>query len=136
MFSGFQSNAFQRNAFQIVGGTDVVQPTPGDSRQHDVYITPYQAVKLRQEKLRKEKTELEKLDSVLKNIEKKKAVVSESKLLAKKKRALELEQKENEYLQEINRLLVVRSDLMRRINEDEGLLILLMAMKRRRLRAA
>ena len=40
-----------------------------------------------------------------------------------------------EYLTEINRLLMVRAELTRRIKEDEGILIVLIAMKRRRLRA-
>lgn len=134
-YSGFQRNAFQRNAFQIVGGTDTQEST-GHGRY--TYETPYQKLRKKEEqqaKIRKQKSDLEKLNSVLAEMERRKSLAAESKLLAKKQRIAELQALENEYLTEINRLLMVRAELTRRIKEDEGILIVLIAMKRRRLRA-
>ena len=133
-YSGFQSNAFQRNAFQIVSNDN--SPTGNGG---NYYQTPYQRYKDEielEEKVKREKSELEKLESVLRETERKKELAAKNRLVAQEKRALELARLEAAYLEEINRLLVIKADLMRRIKEDESILIIFMVMKRRRLRAA
>jgi len=133
----FQTTAFQSYAFQVAG-TGVVQPGDGDGDKR-AYVPSYQRYaneEKQREKIRKEKTELEKLESVLREEQRKKSLASESKKLAeernKLKRAIDLEALEREHLEEINRLLMVRAELIRRIrNDEEVLLILIMARKRR-----
>lgn len=133
----FQSTAFQSFAFQTVGNT-VVQPgDSGDEKQ--TYVPQYQRYaneERQRQKIRRDKTELERLESVLKETERKKELASESKRIAeennKLQRAIQLEKSEREYLEEINRLIMVKADLIRRIRRDEeSLLIIIMARKRR-----
>lgn len=135
----FQSGAFMNFSFQTVGvGSNdnnngllggIMTPPYG-------YRSPHKQLR---EKIRQEKSELQKVESVLKETTRKHQITAKNKLVAeqleKKKRALKLATLENEYLQEIKRLLAVRAELMRRVREDEAILIILM-MKRRRLRAA
>jgi hypothetical protein len=127
----FQSNAFQNNAFQIKLAANDNGWLGGGA-----YVTPYQrheqAIK---EKIRKEKTELEKLDSVLEEYKRKQEQAARNKLLAQKKAALRLAELENDYLKEINRLMQVRALLMLNIKRNEEALIVILMM-RRRLRAA
>ena len=104
------------------------------------YITPYQRLQseeYQREKIKKAKTDLDRLENVLRETERQKALAAESANLARQKqalnRALQLEAKEREYLDEINRLLMVRGELMRRIRSDEEFLVIII-MARKRLR--
>lgn len=102
------------------------------------YIHPhvkYKDEEVKREQIRREKSELEKLESVLRETERKKQLAAQNQMLATERRAAALARLEAEYLAEINRLLVVRAELIRRIREDEAILII-MIMKRRRLRVA
>jgi len=129
------SSGFQSFAFQTAGNDN----TPTGSGGKEIYVTPYQKYQeeeYRRDKIRKEKTELEKLESVLREAERKKELAARNKLLATERRAIALARAEAEYLAEINRLLMVRADLIRRIKEDEAALIILIVMRRRKLRVA
>lgn len=129
----FQGIAFQRIAFQTNG--NIANDNLLGGKDYS-YFTPYQK---QREKIRKERTELQKLDSVLKETERKKQLAALSLQTAKeqkkKQAAIRLLKLENDLLEEINRLLAVRAELMRRIREDEAILVIMM-MKRRRLRVA
>ena len=132
----FQTSAFQSYAFQING--KAANDNDGLLGGKDYsYQTPYK--KELEAKIRKEKTELQKVDSVLAETERKKQLAALALLAAqeqkKKQAALRLLKLEQEYLEEISRLLAVRAELIQRIREDEALLVIMM-MKRRRLRVA
>lgn len=129
------ATGFESFAFQTVGSNDNKPSGFG-------YKSPYAEYKeyeYQREKIRKHKSELEKLEAVLKETERKKALAEQSRLIAeqsKKKAAIiRLLKLEQEFLNEITRLLAVRAMLMQRMLEDEAILIILM-MKRRRLRVA
>lgn len=132
----FQSWAFQSNGFQeagtaandnLLGGKDYSYVTPNQKHEHE-----------QREKIKRQKSELEKLESVLKETQRKKEVAAKNKLLAAEetKAAKRLQKIELELLEEINRLLILRAELIQRIREEEGVLIVLLMMKKRRLRAA
>jgi hypothetical protein len=130
----FQSYAFQPVAFQTVATNDNGWLGGGGG-----YKRPYQKYKeeeAQREKIRREKSELEKLESVLAENERKAEIAAQNKLIASARRSIALAKAEAEYLAEIDRLLKVRAELMRRIKEDEAILVILMMMKRRKLRVA
>jgi len=128
----FQATAFQTNAFQISRPANDNPSNAGD------YVTPYDRYKEEeyQKRINREKSEVQKIDSVIDENKRKAELAAKNRLLAAERRAAQLAILEQEYLNEINRLLVVRAELMRRIKEDEAILIILMVMKKRRLRAA
>lgn len=122
----FQSNAFQRNAFQISAAAN------DNNSGGYTYVKPYDEYLQRQEKLRKEKTELQKVESVIAENKRLAELAAKNKLEASKKAAERLARLEAEYLGEINRLTQVRVMLMQRIKQNEEAMIMLLAMKRRR----
>lgn len=133
----FQSYAFQSFAFQTAGNDN--QPAGGGHHGDYYFQTPYQKHKEEielQERIKREKTELEKLESVLRETERKKQLAAKNKLIAQAKRAEALARMEAAYQEEINRLREIKAQLMRRIKEDESILIMFMVMRRRRLRVA
>lgn len=127
------ATGFQSFAFQTVGAANDNLGGGGNVYHHH---HPYEELK---EKVRKERSALQKLESVLKETERKKELAAKNKIIAKqnksKQATIRLAALENEYLQEIIRLLAVRAELIQRIKEDEAILVIMM-MKRRRLRAA
>jgi hypothetical protein len=128
---------FQSFAFQTVGNGGV--PTPQVSGLGYDGRLPYQRHReeeYQREKIRRQKSELERLDSVLKETKRKAALAEESRLLADKKNAKRLAQLEQEFLNEITRLLAVRVEIMARIKRNEQMLILMMAVRRKRFRAS
>ena len=131
--TGFQSIAFQTPANDNPIGN-------GGGGKQEVWVTPYQLLQqqeYREKLIRKEKTELEKLESVLAENRRKAELAAKNKeIAASKQRVIALARAEAEYLAEINRLLMVRAELMQRIKENESILIILMVMRRRRLRVA
>lgn len=144
-YSAFQGNAYQRNAFQIKAQPTATGGSGGD--KEDAYLPTYQKYlsderqqERQREKIRREKTELERLESVLRENERKRALAEQSRLAAKEakklKRAIELEKLEREYLNEINRLLMVRAGILRRIKASEEALIIMIIARKRRLRIA
>jgi len=134
-YSAFQWNAFQWNAYQIARA--VVTPTGGSDEGREAYLSSYERMLLRDQKakIKKTKTDLEKLESVLKETERRKALAAESAELARKRksltRAIELEAAEADFLSEINRLLMVRAELVRRVRaEEDAFMLMMMARKR------
>lgn len=135
--TGFMNFSFQTvgvvandNNSGLLGG--IMTPPYG-------YHSPYKTL---QESIHKQKTELEKVNSVIKEIERKKALAEKNRRIAgeiksiKNKKVIQrLIKAEQQLFEEITRLLAVRAGIMQRIREEEALLIVLM-MKRRRLRVA
>jgi hypothetical protein len=96
------------------------------------YFPEYHA---KQVEVKKAKTELQKLDSVLLEYERRKTLAAESLRLAEESQIQRLLTLQNELLAEISRLLMVKAELMARVRRGEEQLILMIAMRRRRLRA-
>jgi len=122
----FQSFAFVNYAFQ----TAVIA---NDNSAGWSYAHPHVEYQNRQEKLKKQKTELQKLDSVLAENQRKAAILEKSKADAKEAAVIaRLAKLELEYLNEINRLMQVRAVLLQQIKRNEEAMILLLMLKRRR----
>ncbi len=129
--------------FQIAAFQTGFQSSAGPANDNNVGGYTYQHENLRREeerykkKLKRQKSELEKVNSVLAEYEKQKAIAAKNKILANKKLAAENLRRELEYAQEINRLLQVRALLLQQIRQNEdALIIVLIAIRRRRLIAA
>ena len=134
----FQSYAFQCVAFQSVWGIGTPTPTPdtGGLPHKYTYIPKYQLDEIEQRKrIAQAKTEAQKLESVLKEYERRRALAEESIALANAKEQVRLLKLQNELISEINRLLMVKAEMMARIKREEEQLILMMVMQRRRFRA-
>lgn len=130
-YSAFQSNAFWNKAFQI--GNNDNQPSGGGY----VYHSPSsKAEQEKRAKIAQEKTELQKVDSVLEEYKRKRELALQAQQVAKRKAAVRLAALERGYLEEIDRLMQVRALLMHRIRQNEESLILLLMMRRRRLKVA
>lgn len=125
----FQTFAFQTGAFQYNGAAN---DNTGGKKESYTYQKPYDEYLQRQNQLKKQKTELEKVESVIAENKRKAELAAKNKLEASKKAALRLAQLEAEYLAEINRLLQVRALLVQQIKRNEEALILLLMVKRRR----
>lgn len=128
MFCGFQSNAFQNNGYQILKNPDWL----GGGGDY-YYLTPYQAKILEDEKREKIKADKQDLVLVEKQITKSEDRFEKIKS-RQEKEILEL-QEEMLLYQQISQLRIMRAELIRRIQENEAFLIILITMKRRRLRA-
>lgn len=128
------ATGFQSFAFQTVGG-GVATPTGHGGYVH---VTPYQRYKQNEHErtLEEQRLELQRVDDELADAEQKRLLASEQKLLASKRQSATLAKLEQQYLQEISQLLMVRADLVRRVRQSEELLILMIAMNRRRFRVA
>lgn len=127
----FQSYAFQCVAYQSVWGKGTPQAAGG---------TPYlyHPAHLREEeqktKIKKTKTEVQKLQSVLSEYERRRVLAEESLAIAEESERNRLLKAQNELITEINRLLMVKAELMARLKREEELLVIMM-IARRRLRA-
>lgn len=136
MFSGFQPNAFQNNAFQIVLSARELNGWMGGPKDSYSYASPWDKLKeqkLQEAKIEAARLELQKLDEALKAKE-----LAQAEALLKARQELEDLQSElisQQLLDEINRLRIERALLVQRINAEETLLILMIATRRRRLRA-
>jgi DNA polymerase III delta prime subunit len=122
----FQSNSFQSFAFQTTGNAT------NDNTAGWSYTHPHVDRDNLREKIRREKSELQKLDSVIVENQRRAELAKKAKEAAKQKRALELAIQENQFLEEINRLMQVRALLLQRIKQDEEALFLMMMLRRRR----
>lgn len=113
-------------------------------RDHSyTYVAPYQLRRQEdksREILKKHKTDLDRVNSVIAENERKKNLATESKLQAEQRkkvtRAIELAELESEYLNEIARLIIVRDGIVRRIKKEEELLTIMIVAKKHRLRSA
>lgn len=135
----YQIGAYQAFAYQTLSGdpaNDNDWLGGGGSYSYNTPYKKYAAEEVQREKIAQEKSELEKLESVLKEAERKKELAAQNRLIASERRAIELAALELEYLNEINRLLGVRIELVRRIKESEAILIILMVRRKRGLFAA
>jgi hypothetical protein len=134
-YSGFQSNSFQSNAFQIkriAGDPDRGAYVPLDKYS---YKTPHQAqreIDYQRRKLERGQAKLAALQEKIAEVERKRK--QEIALLRAKKFAAERKALEAELLAEINLLLKQQAALIQLIKEEEAILIILMVMKRRRFR--
>lgn len=132
----FQSYAFQCVAFQSVWGGGAPAQTSGGLPHKYTYVPKYQLDEIEQKKrIAKAKTEAQKLESVLKEYERRRELAEESIALASAKEEARLLKLQNELISEINRLLIVKAEMMARIKREEEQLILMMVMRRRRFRA-
>lgn len=136
MFGAFQSSAFQANAFQIIPAIppEPERVVPGGYVWNAPYHK-YREEEKQRERIRRDKSELEKLESVLAENERKKLLAAQSLAEAKAAKSRErLARLEQEYIEEINRLLVVRASLIRRARANEALFVVMVAMRKRKLR--
>lgn len=124
MFSGFQSNAFQGNAFQIVRGT----------RQPEVsgfgYPMPYFEHREREyqrEKIIKRRAELKRIEDEIAEKEKWRLEAINQERRVTKQKTVELTAIANQLQEEINRLRIERVWLMRLIDDEEAILVLLLS---------
>lgn len=129
MFSGFQSNALQRNAFQIGGGSPSAGTTTQPSGGWYIYPTP-RIDALKNLKLSEKRRQLKRIDNEMALRAREANRLEERKALAAHiEAALEAEQETQIALlkQEINRLRMERVWLMRIIDDEEAVLALLLS---------
>lgn len=145
MSIAYQIGAFQAYAYQTISGipsNDNGWLGGGDPKKDSYsYHSPNSLYEQEQrEKIRKRKSELQKLESVLEENQRKKALAERSRIEAQALKRKQAEERlirfELELQKEINRLLAVRAELIRRVQEEEALLLIILMMRRRRLRAA
>lgn len=120
-YSAFQSNAFQRDAFQIVSGIveSTAVPTRRDKDEYSYH--PYLAIA-------EKRAEVKRIDTEIAETERKKLAAhkrARAKLMAEKA-AKKLAALEATLQEEINRLRIERAWLMRRIDDEEAILVLLL----------
>lgn len=132
MSSAFQNNCFQHNAFQL-GNADTTVLLGGGSYGYTHHYAKYKEEEFQREKIRQEKAELKRIEEELAKAEAKKlelAQLEAEEIAAEESAALEAL-----LLAQINELRFQRALLIQRIMDDEALLVILLAMKFRRLRA-
>jgi hypothetical protein len=107
----FQLSAFQRSAFQIGYVANQNEETTGKGS----FVFPYQKYQeqFQRDKIAEEKEKLERLEA--------------QQIAAKKQAALEVK-----LLAQIDELRIRRALLIQRIRDEEAILVLIMALKRRR----
>lgn len=129
----FQKNAFQANAFQYGNPTVVTTPDSGGLSTYSYHPEYQQAVQ--QQKIKREKTELQKLESVLSEYQRRESLAAESLRIAEESERNRLIEIQNNLISEINRLLMVKAEMMARVKRSEEELLLMVALRRKRLRA-
>lgn len=124
MFSGFQPSGYQHSGYQVLGGG-------GD--WHGGYVHPYQ--KYREEEYQrdaaKKRADLAKIDSELAQVKerrKREEIALSQRKLGETEHAAELAALEVFLQEEINRLRTERVWLMRLIDEEEAILVLLLGL--------
>jgi len=115
-----------------VGTSGAVAQDTGGLPKIYSYFPEYHA---KQAEVKKTKTELQKVESVISEYERRRALAEESLKIAEESETERLLAVQNELIAEITRLLMVKADLMARVRRGEEQLILMIAMRRRRLRA-
>lgn len=128
-YSGFQ--AFQRNAFQIKGRAN----EPDNGWLGGGYVHPhvkYRDEEAQRERIAQEKARLQRIENELAEAERKRLeALAEAQKRKAKKAAKQLAALEASLQDEINRLRIERIWLMRRIDDEECALILMLRKKRR-----
>lgn len=125
------SAGFQLVAFQTAIGQGVATITGGLPKAFS-YFPAWQ--QNQQAQIKKQKTEIQKLDSVINEYERRRALAEESLRLAAESEHQRLMAAQNELLTEINRLLMVKAEMMARVRKQEEFLLLAI-IARKRLRA-
>jgi hypothetical protein len=133
----FQSSAFQSVAFQVAG---IGKGTPQSSVSGFGYDgrTPYrkfQDEEYQKNKIKAEKTELQKVEAVLSENYRKAGLAANNAKIANNKNALRLNALEKEIRDEIARLLMVRNGIIERVRQNDEALIMMMIANRKKLRA-
>ena len=118
----------------INGALLFVQPPAVEDTGGYVYQPNYRDEQQKKQ-IKKTKSEIEKLDSVLSEYQRRQLLAEESLSIAQEKERLRLLKAQNELIEEINRLLMVKADLVARKKREEQALVILMIASRRKLRA-
>jgi hypothetical protein len=118
----------------INGALLFVQPPAVEDTGGYVYQPNYREEQQKKQ-IKKTKSEIEKLDSVLSEYQRRQLLAEESLSIAQEKERLRLLKAQNELIEEINRLLMVKAELMARKKREEQALVILMIASRRKLRA-
>lgn len=134
-YSGFQTSGYQRNAYQIV--TSSVAPAdervlPGAYK--GPYIRPYEKqreIEYQQRKIAAERSKLQEVEKKLAEAAQRQEEKRLEQLKLKKKAAERLAIIQATLEEEIVQLRILRAGMIQRINEEEGLLVLMLAAKRR-----
>lgn len=131
----FQGNAFQNNALQIPRSGSSVN-TDSTGTFPDYYGARLSQMRQHERKIIEERAELKRVDTEITEAERKRKEqeLAAEKAKVKKNAAKKLAALQAQLVEEINLLRLQRTELIQRINEEEGALIVLMAMKRRRFR--
>lgn len=129
----FQSSAFQSNAFQIAGSSGVILLGGGPGEDQHVYHKYTSYSELRERALRKS---LEERNAELRHVEKEIKQKEQRRLIALQRSKAKLAEKDAAFRQaileatlqdEINKLRMGRAWLMRMINDEETILVLLLS---------
>lgn len=135
-YSGFQSNAFQGNAFQIKRGSNVVLlgggPSPGEKEHtYNPHVFRFKQEELKRQAIAKHRAELKRVENELAEAERKR--IESQAMLKAKNAAKKLAALEAQLQEEISRLRMERVWLIRLIDDEEAILILMMVRRRRHL---
>lgn len=137
-YSAFQNNAFQNNAFQIKRGATPPPPPAADVVGDSVapYILPYQKYlsdEYQRNKLAEKQIELKRIDDEIAEAEKRRLAAlkrAQANLLAEKA-AKRLAAQERKLQDEIDKLRNERAWLIRQIDDEECVLIIMMRKRKR-----
>lgn len=124
------ATGFQSVAFQTVVGLGGAQPT-GHGYS---YQTPYQRHRIaeQEERIKQQKTDLQKVESVIQEYERRKEITADSLArVSSKRQEARLLTAQNELISEISRLLEVRAELMAKLRQEEDALILMLIFQRK-----
>lgn len=131
-YSGFQRNAYQRNAFQIKTGGVVTPDITGGGFIYQTATDRHKEEQYQHSKIAQHREELQRVDDELADAARKQQEIADnlSKRQAKKA-AKQLAALEASLQGEINRLRIERVWLMQRIDDEESILILMLVRRRR-----
>jgi hypothetical protein len=118
-----------------INGALLFQPLPLAEDLGGYVYQPNYREEQQKKQIKKTKSEIEKLDSVLSEYQRRQLLAEESLSIAQEKERLRLLKAQNELIEEINRLLMVKAELMARKKREEQALVILMIASRRKLRA-
>lgn len=127
--SAFQSNAFQSNAFQISGGAQAPVDSGVTLLGGGGYVYPYE--RLREEEYKKKTAQQAELQRVSKELaeaeQRQREIAGKSAQAEARKTARKLAALEASLQEEINALRIERVRLMRRIDDEEAAIALLLS---------
>lgn len=130
----FQSNGFQTNAFQSINGTSSpsVALLGGKAYSYKTPYTSYREEEYQKQKIAEQKNNLRLIEQQIAEAERKRleALAESKRERLARKAAKELAALEAMLQGEINRLRIARAWLIRRIDDEEAILILIMRKRR------